>query len=369
MKALPRQMNAQTLCATVAALIVLVACAPIGVPQQTSDGNASEAGQSAAPIGGYPAPEITPIVVPTEPGPVVTADPKERLVVADIAAAEAAYGTDYSYTIKQELVPNTNNNTVNRVVVSIQGKDLLLGEGKGSAFVLAQSPDWVIWTYHSEAEINGMGSEKTDEIGPPGVYALEIATGQYTLVIPDVHSGPPAFRVWGDWLLFADGDGAPGQPVSSDAPTDYNLRLRAFNLRVPKEPISLTEQLPFVWGAAPNAFFGISDGRIAWLEYHPKEKSYSLVLYDVEGGSGKPIEMKLERPSWISIAGDLIVWRDTYWKGYSLSSGDIFTIPSGPKEYESRSGTIVAAIPSGVQWQVLGPDDTFLYFRAVVAPK
>lgn len=79
--------------------------------------------------------------------------------------------------------------------------------------------------------------------------------------------------------------------------------------------------------------------------------------------------MILIPPLSFSLSDDLVVWRDPYWHGYSLTQDALFTIPHAPPGWEGMSGIEVTARHSALEWKVGISDNETRYFRAPVIPR
>lgn len=175
----------------------------------------------------------------------------------------------------------------------------------------------------------------------------------------------------GDWILYTTWDSQPPASTSArvDAPADFTMPLFAHNI-VTGKVITLTKHLPVIQGRMTRSFYGISGNHASWIEYDPGVKNYAIKIYYLEKQSEQALEVDLKQPLFLSLSSDLVVWRDTYWHGYSLSQDALFTIPYAPKEWENVSGILVAAKDSAVEWRITNAtDDTVLYFTAPVIAK
>src|SRR5262249_29232371 len=177
----------------------------------------------------------------------------------------------------------------------------------------------------------------------------------------------------GDWVAYADWSSSVGtpRPPRYDAPLATD-RLIGHNL-VTGQTITVTTGLPGVTlgipGSGDGSYFGLDRNHVGWIEYDLQKQTYTLKLENLGSGAVQTINVPLQKPTFFSVSSNVVVWRDTYWHGYSLDRNTAFTIPYAPQEWGAKSGIIVTARDSAVEWDVSVSNTAHQYYTAPVINK
>jgi hypothetical protein len=94
-----------------------------------------------------------------------------------------------------------------------------------------------------------------------------------------------------------------------------------------------------------------------------------MKLEDLGSGAVQVINVPLQKPTFFSVSANVAVWRDTYWHGYSLDRSTAFTIPYAPTELETKSGILVTAQDSAVEWDIPVSATAHQFYTAPVINK
>lgn len=345
--------------------VVLHACAPMSLPSEQTAATPAVALPVAtqSELDGYPGPgetEVSPTVQPLpRPIGIVTPPPDEKVAVGMMSAGRAIEKA-LPYTARLEYTTEPRVNFW--ITIEYQGKEIRLGDENGDSNLEATTDGYLTWTYKGD----GLKPQEFAD----GLYFYELSTGKNTLVASGQKVG--FSRAEGDWILYVSWEGP--QPTvdqlrMDDTPSDITTPLLAYNIPSGKT-FTLTDKLPIIRGRFTRSWYGVNGVQAAWIEYDAKSGTYAIKLAELNTGEIETLPVKAEQPRFISLSSDLVVWRDIYWRGYSLTQKAFFTIPYSPKEWENVAGNMVVAKDGAVEWSISNtPDGARYYFTAPVFVK
>lgn len=337
-----------------AAFALVVACAPLTAPGEAT---------VEVPLQGYPGDGVPTVSTwPEGASPVVTPNPDEVLRVGDFQAQTGPATDRFSYTLRAEqFKPESRDSAYSRLIVEVNGKPVQMGDDFGSTRLMAQDAGWIVWKYE------GFGDRETKL--STGLYAYEVTTGETQ---PVALGQQVAFAQVSDGrVLYTDEAGLEGsRPGYGNRPSDASFPLFVYDLRE-KTTNQLSKAIPRLLPFVPNSFYDLSGDRAVWIEWNADTQTYVMQIHRFSDGVTQPIDVKLTEPRYLSMAGDLLVWKDVYWHGYSLSAAALFTIPYAPEKYLNNPRVTVSAIDGGVQWRVQPDEGTqeVVFFSASVLLK
>lgn len=338
---------------------VLGACTPIAPVGFEASGNADVQVATTTAELGYPGPEVTP--TPTLPpvshnSLIATPLPEERVVAGRILEIPEP-GNDFPYTYLEDYIEQ-NGIVVERVFVQYQGQKIRLGDDHGSSNVEATTEKHITWTYHAHGDETNLPFKS-------GLYVYELRTGNLTRIADGWHVG--LSELDSEWVLYISWENAHADSnLVNDTPSDVRPLL-AYNISS-GQTITLTTNLPVILGRGTSSFYSVSDNRAGWVEYDMQTQQYAIKVSNLDSGHTQTLKVPdLKQPRFFSISGDLAVWRDTYWHGYSLSQDALFTVPYAPPGWEnSQASIMVIARNSRLEWEVRVNDKETRYFSAPV---
>jgi hypothetical protein len=332
--------------------LLLSACAP----QETAAGQPSGA-VSPAPstqVSGYPGPGATMPLIPTNTA-VITPPASETVQTGPITlAANPEDALPFKWRGETAMI---DHRTFSRLYVQYQGQEVQLGNDSGDAQAWWASPQYLVWSFWGTA---GSPTE--------GLYVRVVATGKDVLIVPGYHLG--LAEVDGDWVIYCNWESGTSVPaVGVDRLLGTN-KLVAYNV-VTGQSTTLTSGIPVIRGRGETSFYSVSHNRAGWLEYDLQKRAYTMKLEDLGSGAVQTINVPLQQPIFFSLSQNVIVWRDTYWHGYSLDRNAAFTIPYAPKEWENKTGAAITVVArdSAVEWDVPLSDTAHQYYVAPVINK
>ncbi len=320
----------------------------------------------------YPGPGATTYPGPgetlTAPAPqihyspfIATPLPDERVVVGPIVEIPESQDIP-SYTHREDYIWKEGK-VLDRIFVQSQGQEIRLGDDSGGSHLEATSEKYVTWRYLA------LHGDETNLLLKSGLYLYEIRNGQLTQIAEGRKVG--FSELDGEWILYTlwENSLSANQFPGGETPGDL-VSLLAYHIASGKT-ITLTTRVPVILGRGLQSFYGISGNRAGWIEYDMQTQQYTLKVCDLNSGKIRALNVPtLTHPLSFSFSGDLVVWRDPYWHGYSLTQDALFTIPHAPPGWETRSVNIwVTANQSALEWQVEVSSNETRYFRAPVIPR
>ncbi len=336
------------------------ACAPMAL-------SGSSASTTQSVTSGYPPPGETPTPTstvnpwPTDDSPIVTPPPDEKVAVGEIVEIPEPKD-NFTYTYRMERGENKEGFGLLSIYIQNQGSEIRLGDDNGTSELESTSDRYVVWTYRAFGDDKQLPAKS-------GLYVYAVETGKNVLIAPGWNVG--LAKVSGDWVLYTEWDSPPEgrRPSNAIQPADYTMPLFAYNIETDKTA-TLTQGLPVIQGRGIRAFYDVNSDRAAWIEYDVTAESYAIKLSDLNSDSTQTLKIDLKQPLFLSVSSDLVVWRDTVWRGYSFSQSAVFTIPYAPKEWENVAGFIVTAKDDSLLWSITNtPDGITRYFEAPVTVK
>ena len=298
---------------------------------------------------------------PTDANPIVTPSPNEKVAVGEIVEISEPKD-NLTYTYRIERSENKEGFALLSIYVLSQGTEIRLGDDYGTSELEATSDKYVVWTYRAFSDDKQLSVKA-------GLYAYMVETGKNVLVAAGWNVG--LAKISGDWILFTKWDAPPqgSRPSNAIEPADYTMPLLAYNIETGKT-MTLTHGLPIIQGRGIKSFYDVNSNRAAWIEYDVAAKNYAIRLNDLNSDNKQTLNVTLKQPLFLSVSSNLVVWRDTFWRGYSLGQNAVFTIPYAPKEWENVAGFMVTARDSSLLWSITNtPDGTARYFEAHIIEK
>lgn len=345
--------------------VYVVACSPLALPQEQML-NVTPAVDVTEPLqSGYPGPTSeakTPIPpFPTDESPIITPSPDEKVFVGEITEIEAPR-KEFGYILRQEQAFTPAGDIVfNKLFIQFEGKEIRLGDDDGSSDLETSNERYIIWKYQPFYDDTKLPLKA-------GLYAYSTESGEQTLIVTGWAVGLSVID--GEWVLYTSWENQPTGANFPENDTPGEVRpLFAFNL-VSKKTLTVTQSIPVISGRDRRSFFGVSGDQVGWVEYDMKSQAYSMKFSNLNTGDVKTLDVELKQPRFFSLSRDLVVWRDTWWHGYSLSQKEFFTIPYAPKGWENIAGFIVTAKDGSLEWQISNtPNNVTHYFTAPVIIK
>jgi hypothetical protein len=340
--------------------MTLTACAPLELSQpatSATEATVSLLAPTESVVSGYPGPEATESAHPSLPPneAVITPSPNEKIGVGEIVEVPAPKDNfAYTYRIEQDTSPG--GNALFRIFVQKDGKEIRLGDDSGTSHIQATSEQYIIWLFRAYESSSPIKS---------GLYVYEPESGSNTLVASGWEMASPEMAE--DWVLYALWENAPSASQHMGGVTpDGVMSLLAYHIDSGKT-IALSTSLPDIMGRGPGSFYSVSNGRAAWVEYSMETKTYAIRLSDLANGAVQELPVTSRQPLFLSLSKDMIVWRDTYWLGYSLAYDAFFTIPYAPQGWENVAGLVVTAQDGALMWSTNNmPDGQMHYFTAPI---
>lgn len=343
---------------------VLVACAPMSILELEISGDAALPAATATVESGYPGPGATlasPLPIPPYNSLIATPLPDEYVVVGAIVEISKPKA-DFPYTYVEDFIEKSGI-VLERVFVQYLGREIRLGDDYGSSNVEVITEGYIVWTYHAHVDETNLPLQS-------GLYVYEVKTGKLTRVADGWRVG--LSELDGEWILYISWENArTGNLPRNDTPGDVRPLL-AYNIST-GQTITLTTNLPVILGRGAPSFYGVSGNRAGWVEYDMQTQQYAIKVCDLNSGNTRALNVpNLKHPLFFSLSDDLAVWRDTYWRGYSLTQDALFTIPYAPPGWENKpeaASIVVTARHSALEWQVRVSDSEVHYFSGPIVPR
>ncbi len=343
-------LTAGLICELLFLIVALVACAP--------------------PVPGYPGPAVptqasatqAPIRRPwtTDQSPIITPPTSEKIRVGPITSG-AAKQPQLPYTHRTEVGSNSlSQGYYNQAFVTVGGHEVRLGDDGGDSVVEATTDKYVVWRFYN----------RTGSVFGSGLYIYDVRAGKNIRVGAGTRVG--LSRIGGDWMVYSSWDGPQplsGQLTMDDMPSDkYTGLVLAYDIAT-NTTLTLTEKLPIIRNRFNKSFYGVNGVQAGWIEYDVTTKTYSIKLMDLSTGTTRTLPVKPKQPRFLSMSRDLLVWRDTYWHGYSMFKDQFFTIPYAPVALENKPGIIVTAKDTAVEWSYTANAHDYVRFTAPIITK
>lgn len=341
---------------------ILIACAPLLPSELESSGNPVVQVTTATAGVSYPGPGATPtpplLIVPHN-DLIATPLPGERVVAGAIVEIPDPQDS-LPYTYRAEYTRTLEGFPLHKVFVQYQGQEVRLGDDQGTTNVEATGQKYLTLTYYTYGDETNLPLKS-------GLYVYEIRTGRLTRIADGRRVS--FSEVDGEWVLYTSWDNALPltQTLGGDAPVNL-IPLLAYSI-ASRETITLSTSLPVIPGRGLP--YGVGGNMVGWIEYDVQTQQYAIKVSNLNSRDIQTLNVPdLRHPLFFSFSGELAVWRDTYWHGYSLAQDALFTVPYAPPGWENSSASItVAARHAELEWKVKVNDSEIHYFRALVAPR
>ncbi len=338
-------------------ITALVSCAPVSPIQAPASGYPVPQDAILSNVSGYPAPDVS-----HPSSAIVTPPANERIGVGPITAAVGKQ-SQLSYSYREE-VDAGDGHPYSRVFVGLRSRETRLGDDTGLSAVDATSERYISWRFRKDDSTDGTGLQS-------GLYVYEIEAGKNVLVALGATVG--LSKIGDDWIIYVSEEGRP-QPATSqllgnDIPhNEFTELLLAYNLAT-NTALTVTESLPIIAGRGFRSFYDVNGSQVSWIEYDLRTKTYTIKLMDLSKGITRALPIEPKHPLFLSMSTDLLVWRDTYWHGYSFLQNEFFTIPYAPAELEDKSGVMVTAKDTAVEWSYTANGKDYQRFSAPIITK
>lgn len=363
------QLRNLALSAGIILLIAIVVRALSSRSELEASGNPARPAATTILASCYSGPEATndpsPGETSTSPARLISYDfiatplPGERLVAGPIVEIPKPKDT-LPYTYREDYIIK-DGNALDRTFVQYQGQEIRLGDDAGDSNAEVGNDKYLVWWYHANGDETNLPLKS-------GLYVYEIRTGHLTRIADG--RGYGFSKLEGEWIVHHYWENPyTGNPPRNDTPA-YVQPLFAYNIAT-GQTITLTTGVPDILGRGPGSFYGLSGNRAGWVEYDMQTQQYAIKVCDLNSGQLRSLNVPdLTHPLSFSLSDDLVVWRDPYWHGYSLTQDALFTIPHAPPGWEGNYGGMeVTARHSALEWKIRISDTETHYFRAPVIPR
>lgn len=285
---------------------------------------------------------------PTPVRLLATPDPAERVSVGPITEVNSFAVEDNLSYVATELQPTlAEPRQLYGILIrdKATNKVTQLGDAQGVAMIEGQSPQYLFWHY----QCNQCDGPVTFE---NGLHAYNLALGHNTYL----GEGKQA-EADSDWVIYRT------------LPDDTGFyHLQAANLQT-GETLLLSESLPYEPGRNPSSFYALNEGIVGWIETDTTTLAKTIKVFDLEKHAAKPLEIKTTQPIDIAVSKQLVIWRDSFWKGYDLQQTNVFTPPWVPVGFglEQGNGFIyLSAAGDNVRWQYVSENGSRFFTAPIV---